>query len=101
MKSEITPDITSHIVEKATELGASLAGIADVEALKNSPSHILYGKLDEYKTVGNNKTGETNQWEVVWHENAKSVIVIVVLHPEKEPARKRYLEIIAIYDNLV
>jgi len=85
MKSEISPDITSHIVEKATEFGASLAGIANVEALKNSPSHLLYGKLDEYKTVGNIETGETNLGEVVWPENAKSVIVIAVLHPEKEP----------------
>ena len=47
MKSEILPDITSHIVEKAKEFGASLAGIADVEAVKNSPSRLLYGKLDE------------------------------------------------------
>jgi len=85
MKSEISPDITSHIVEKAKEFGASLAGIADVEAVKTSPSHLVYGKLDENKTVGNIETGETNPWEIVWPENAKSVIVIAVLHPEKEP----------------
>ena len=101
IKSEISPDITSQIVEKATEFGASLAGIADVEEVKNSPSHLVYGKLDEYKTVGNKTIGETNPWEVVWTEDAKSVIVIAVLHPEEEPARKRYIEIIAIYDNLV
>jgi len=85
MKSEISPDITSQIVEKATEFGASLTGIADVEEVKNSPSHFIYGKLDEYKTVGNIETGETNLGEVVWPENAKSVIVIAVVHPEKEP----------------
>jgi epoxyqueuosine reductase len=85
MKSEILSGITSHIIEKAKEFGASLAGIADVEAVKTSPSHLIYGKLDEYKTVGNIETGETNPWKVVWPENAKSVIVIAVLHPEKEP----------------
>jgi len=85
MKSEISPDITSHIVEKAKEFGASLAGIADVEALKTSPSHLIYGKLDEYKTVGNIETGETNPWKIVWPENAKSVIVIAVWHSEEEP----------------
>jgi len=53
MKSEILPDITSHIVEKTKEFGASLAGIAGVEAVKTSPSHFLYGKLGDYKTVGN------------------------------------------------
>lgn len=85
MKPEISPDITSQIVEKAIEFGAPLAGIANVEALKKSPSHFIYGKFDEYKTVGNIETGETNPWEVVWPKNAKSVIVIAVLHPEKEP----------------
>jgi epoxyqueuosine reductase len=85
MKSEILPDITSHIVEKAKEFGASLAGIADVEAVKNSPSHLIYGKLDGYKTVGNIETGEIRPGEIAWPENAKSVIVIAVLHPEKEP----------------
>jgi len=85
MKSEILPDITSQIIEKASEFGASLAGIANVEAVKRSPSHLLYGKLKEDKTVGNIETGETNPWEIVWPENAKSVIVIAVWHPEKEP----------------
>jgi len=85
MKPEISPDITQHIVEKATELGASLAGIANVEKVKNSPSHLVYGKLDEYKTVGNKETGETNLGEVVWPENVKSVIVIAVVHPKEEP----------------
>lgn len=84
MKSEITPDITSHIVEKATEFGASLAGIADVEAVKNSPSHLIYGELDEYKTVGNIETGEIRCGEIVWPENVKSVIVIAVVHPKEE-----------------
>jgi epoxyqueuosine reductase len=51
MKSEISQDITSQIVEKATEFGASLAGIAHVEEVKNSPSHLVYGKLDEYTHI--------------------------------------------------
>ena len=85
MKSEITPDITSQIVEKATEFGASLAGIADVEEVKNSPSHLVYGKLDEYKTVGNKEAGEIRPREVAWPENAKSAIIIAVWHPEEEP----------------
>jgi epoxyqueuosine reductase len=79
------PEISSQIVEKAKEFGASLAGIANVEAVKNSPSHLIYGKLGEYKTVGNIRRGETNPWSVVWPENAKSVIVIAVVHPKEEP----------------
>jgi len=85
MKSESSPDITSHIIEKVKEFGASLAGIADVEEVKISPSHLIYGKLDEYTTVGNIRRGETNPWKVAWPENAKSVIVIAVVHPKEEP----------------
>jgi len=80
MKSEIS----IHIVEKAKEFGASLAGIAKLEEVKNSPSHMIYEKLDEYKTVGNIRRGETNPWNVVWPENAQSVIVIAVVHPKEE-----------------
>ena len=85
MKSEFLSDITSHIIEKAKEFGASLAGIADVEAVKNSSSHLICEKLDEYKTVGKIRRGETNPWKVVWPEHAKSVIVIAVVHPKEEP----------------
>jgi epoxyqueuosine reductase len=79
------PEISSQIVEKAKEFGASLAGIANVEEVKNSPSHFIYGKLDPYTTVGSIRRGETNPWNVVWPENAKSVIVIAVVHPKEEP----------------
>jgi epoxyqueuosine reductase len=79
------PEISSQIVEKAKEFGASLAGVANVEKVKNSPSHFIYGKLGPYTTVGNIRRGVTNPWNVVWPENAKSVIVIAVVHPKEEP----------------
>ena len=85
MKSEISQDITQHIVEKAKEFGAFLAGIADVVAVKKSPSHLIYGKIDEYKTVGNIRTGKIWPGEIVWPENVKSVIVIAVVHLKEEP----------------
>lgn len=77
-------NICTQIIEKAKEFGSSLAGIASVEALKKSPSHLLYGKLGEYKTVGN-KEGEIKPGEVAWPGNAKSAIIIAVEHPEKKP----------------
>ena len=78
-------DMFAEIVRKAKEFGACLAGIADVEALKRSPSHLIYGKLGEYKGVGTKEANKTNRGEVVWPENAKSAIVIVVEHPEDRP----------------
>ena len=55
-----------------------------MEAVKKSPSHLIYGKIDEYKTVGNIRTGKIWPGEVVWPENVKSVIVIAVEHPKEE-----------------
>jgi hypothetical protein len=37
--------LTEQILKKTLELGADLAGMASIETLKNSPSHIIYGKL--------------------------------------------------------
>jgi epoxyqueuosine reductase len=85
MNTEISTDITSEIIEKAKEFGANLIGIADVEAVRNSPSHLIYGKLGEYKTVGNIRNDRIWPGEVVWPENAQSVIVIAVVHPKEEP----------------
>ncbi len=47
-------EIEKTIVEKAKELGASLAGIATVDDLKASPSYEAYDKrpfYEEYKGV--------------------------------------------------
>jgi epoxyqueuosine reductase len=85
MKAHISTDITSEIIEKAKEFGANLIGIAGVEAVKNSPSHLVYKKLDEYRTVGNIEASTIWPGDVVWPENSKSVIVIAVVHPKEEP----------------
>jgi epoxyqueuosine reductase len=74
----------SQIIEKAKEFGASLAGITSVQALKKSPSHLMYGRFDENKTVGN-RQGKLKPGEIAWPENAKSAIVIAVWHPEEKP----------------
>jgi epoxyqueuosine reductase len=77
--------ISDKIIEKAKEFGACLAGIASVEALKNSPSHYIYGKLDEYKGVGTKETDTIKPREVTWPEKAKAAIIIAVEHPEEKP----------------
>ena len=80
------PDkISFQILEKAEDFGACLAGIANVEVLKNSPSHRIYGKLDDYKGVGIKPRDELRPRQVAWPESARSVIVIAVHHPEEKP----------------
>ncbi len=78
-------NLGAQIIEKAKGFGACLAGIANVEVLKESPSHLIYGKLDEYKGVGTKKSYKIRPGEVEWPENAKSAIIIAVEHPEKKP----------------
>lgn len=67
--------IETVIVEKAKEMGASLAGIASVSALKASPSYEVYDQrpyYPEYKGVE-------------WDEKYKSVLVWALAHPASEP----------------
>jgi len=77
-------EINDMIIAKAKEFGGCLAGIVSVEALKKSPSHLIYGKIGDYKTVGN-KEGQIKPGEVTWPEGAKSAIIIAVGHPEEKP----------------
>jgi epoxyqueuosine reductase len=63
------------IVEKAKALGASLAGIANIEDLKASSSYEIYDKspfYEEYKGVE-------------WRQEYKSVLVWALAHPTSEP----------------
>jgi epoxyqueuosine reductase len=88
MKSIMLPKnkepFQNQIIEKARELGACAAGIADVEALKQSPSHLIYPQIGGYKSFLNNDVPR-DSGEVVWPQNAKSAIVIAVEHPEDKP----------------
>jgi len=74
MKSD-SDKIEKIIVEKAKELGASLAGIASVADLKASPSYEIYDKRPFYEEYEGAK----------WREEHKSVLVWALVHPASEP----------------
>ena len=76
--------LTNLIIEKAKAFGACAAGIADVEALKQSPSHLIYPQIGGYKSFLNNEVPR-DSGEVLWPPNAKSAIVVAVEHPEDKP----------------
>ncbi|NIO03536.1 MAG: epoxyqueuosine reductase [Proteobacteria bacterium] len=84
MRKDIKEEISDQIIRKAKEFGASSAGIASVEALKESPSHLIYGRMGEYRAVGSGE-GPTGLGKVAWPGNAKCAIVIAVLHPQANP----------------
>ncbi|MBW2411184.1 MAG: epoxyqueuosine reductase [Deltaproteobacteria bacterium] len=77
----------TQIIEKAKELGATMAGIASVELLKKAPSQQLIRKIG---MVVDEAGSLTVRWqdrfsETKWPAKAGSVLVIAVSHPEDKP----------------
>jgi epoxyqueuosine reductase len=77
--------IEKTIVDKALELGASLAGIASIEALKASPSYEVYAKRPFYEEYDRNSPDYHEFKGVKWREEHKSVLVWALVHPISEP----------------
>lgn len=78
-------EINARIIEQALNLGASVAGIANVDALKNSPSHFVFGKLDRFKSVETTDSGNVAPGQIAWPDNVGSAVVVGVEHPEDKP----------------
>jgi len=78
-------EINARIIEQALNLGASVAGIANVDALKNSPSHFVFGKLDRFNGVGTTNSGNVAPGQIAWPDNVGSAVVVGVEHPEDKP----------------
>ena len=72
-------DVAIQITEKAKEMGASMAGIASAELLKESPSHLLLRK------VGSEIDGIDFSHSTQWPREARSAFVIAVSHPCDKP----------------
>ena len=81
----MTPDKATQIIEKAKEMGASIAGIANVQLLKESPSHAIIKKLGMEIDGINPYKGICNFDEIKWPARAKSALVIAVSHPKDKP----------------
>lgn len=77
--------LSKQILEMALEIGADVAGIASVDALKNSPSHMVYGKLDHYRGVGTREDSIVAPGAIAWPTGTQSAIVIAISHPEDKP----------------
>ena len=78
-------DINALIIEQALNLGASIAGIANVDTLQNSPSHVVFGKLDRFNGMGTKDSGIVEPGQIAWPDNARSAVVVGVEHPENKP----------------
>jgi epoxyqueuosine reductase len=78
-------DIEATIVEKALELGASLAGIARVADLKASKSYKVYSEKPFYEEYEPDSPNHFEFKGIDWREEHKSVLVWALVHPITEP----------------
>jgi epoxyqueuosine reductase len=78
---------SSAILKMAKEFGASLCGFAGVKELEIAPSFTFAPRMpDAGKGVGTRKNEMgLKPGEVKWPENAKTVLVIAVAHPDDKP----------------
>ena len=63
-----------HIVREAKRIGATLAGLTSVKALKQSPSYAIYHQSPYYDGYQG----------VTWPVEAKSILVLALAHPEED-----------------
>jgi epoxyqueuosine reductase len=79
--------IEKRIIEIAIENGATVAGIANMEALKMSASHTMYMRMGDYAGIGTEKDDEalSDSQLFTWPDSAKSILVIGLSHPKDKP----------------
>ena len=79
-------EISKRITKIALDNGATIAGIADMQAVKNSASHKIYTKMGDYTGVGTVKDNVSlNKKLFCWPDTIKSVLVIGLFHPQNKP----------------
>ena len=82
MSEKTVEEQAALIVAKAKNFGADLAGIARVEDLKQSPSHLISERMPDFANVGAKEVEGRRPGQVDWPEGAKSAVVIAIEHPE-------------------
>ena len=86
MNTLSSSELTEKIVEKAKSLGASIAGVASIEPLKESPSHRIHPKIGMNLEVHlQDVKDDVKLDEVAWPADAVSAVVIGVAHNADEP----------------
>jgi epoxyqueuosine reductase len=74
------------LIEIAIKNGATLAGLASMEALKALASHRIYNEMGDYSGVGTVKDDPLKGDQLfIWPDSAMSVLVIGLSHPKDKP----------------
>jgi epoxyqueuosine reductase len=80
----MAPDRETQIIEKAKDMGATLAGIASVAMVQKSPSHRMLSKYGTQIDGVYSFEGIQDFREIEWPTNAGSALVIALSHPKDE-----------------
>ncbi len=80
-------EIGKQIIEIALEKGATVAGIANRDALQTSASHLIYTRIGEYTGAGTVPDEAIFSTHPLfdWPKALRSVLVIGLAHPENQP----------------
>jgi len=80
-------EIGKRIIDAAIANGATLAGIASMQALRVSAAHTIYTNMGDYSGIGTvkDKDGEQGKRLFAWPDSVKSVLVIGLAHPKDKP----------------
>lgn len=81
-------DIARDILAQAFALGADVAGLAPVDALRLSPSERLFPQMIDHSRdhFAEQITTGLPHGSVFWEEDAKTVLIFGVAHPADQPS---------------
>ncbi len=87
MTTEELKAIRNDLLQELKRLGADLAGVAAVEALKNGPSELLFPNMKDHVRdhFADEITTGLSHGQVFWEEDAEAVLVFAVSHPKDKP----------------
>ncbi len=79
--------ITDQIIRIALENGATVAGIANMQALRTCPSRLTYAQLSRHAATGTfgDEDALLKGPLFRWPEAARSLLVVGLVHPRKRP----------------
>jgi len=85
-KQEAT-EIARALLGKTLELGADLAGLAPVSALRNGPSEQLFPRMKDHSRdhFAQRVTTELPHGAVKWEEGEQTLLVFALAHPAGKP----------------
>lgn len=79
------PEIDQQIISRAKALGATMAGIADIDSLKAGPTYAFLKKFGPKANGIYSTPAEEAITDIKWPKNVGAGIILALSHPEERP----------------